>query len=86
MFPMKEKSDQAVFSFLDLILLMQASVDRLTLNYCNKNPPGTPSIPIESVNIKPDLNALLTLTMERRALLAAEISLLIWDRNKATTT
>ena len=50
MFPMKEKSDQAVFSFLDLILLMPASFDRLTLNYCNKNPPDTPSIPIESLN------------------------------------
>ena len=38
MFPTKEKSDQAVFSFLDLILLMPASFDRLTLNYCNKSP------------------------------------------------
>ena len=54
MFPMKEKSDQTVFSFLNLILLMQASVDRLTLNYCNKNPPDTPSIPIDSLNRIPD--------------------------------
>lgn len=54
MFPMKEKSNQTVFSFLNLILLMQASVDRLTLNYCNKNPPDTPSIPIDSLNRNPD--------------------------------
>ena len=78
MFPTKEKSDQAVFSFLDLILLMPASFDRLTLNYCNKNPPDTPSIPIESVNMNPDLNVLLA----RKAELAAEIFFLIWDRKK----
>ena len=47
MFPMKVTSDQAGFSFLDLILLIQASVDRLTPNFCNKNPPDTPNIPIE---------------------------------------
>ena len=78
MFPTKEKSDQAVFSFLDLNLLMPASSDRLTLNNCNKNPPDTPSIPIESVNMNPDLNVLL----ERKAVLAAEISFLVWDRKK----
>ena len=43
---MKVKSDQAGFSFLDPILLIQSSVDRLTLNYCTKNPPDTPNIPI----------------------------------------
>ena len=78
MFPTKEKSDQAVFSFLDLNLLMPASSDRLTLNYCNKNPPDTPSIPIEPRNMNPDLNVLL----ERKAVLAAEISFLVWDRKK----
>ena len=78
MFPTKEKSDQAVFSFLDLILLMPASFHRLTLNYCNKNPPDTPSIPIEPRNMNPDLNVLL----ERKAVLAAEIFFLIWDRKK----
>ena len=36
---MKVTSDQTGFSFLDLILLIQASVDRLTPNFCNKNPP-----------------------------------------------
>ena len=35
-----------------------------------------------------DLKALLTfkLTVERKAVLAAEISFSIWDQNKATTT
>ena len=35
---MKVKSDQAGLSFLDLILLIKSSVDRLTLDYCTKNP------------------------------------------------
>ena len=47
MFLMKFKSNQAGFSFLDLISLIKASVDLLTLNYCNKNPPDTPNIFIE---------------------------------------
>ena len=78
---MKVKSDQAGFNFLDLILLIQASFDRLTLNYCDKNQPDTPNIHIEWLCVNPDLNALLTykLTLERKA---TEIS---WDRNKATT-
>ena len=35
-----------------------------------------------------ELNALLTykLTLKRKAVLATEISFLMWDRNKATTT
>ena len=100
---MKVKSDQAGFSFLDLILLIQPSVDRLTLNYCTKNPPDTPNIPIMnyctknppdtsnipiiSLHMNPDLSALpkYKLTLERKAVLAAEIFFLIWDRNKATT-
>ena len=60
MFPMKVGSNQAGFSFLDLILLIGDSVDRSTLNYCNKNLPDTPNIPIESLYMNPDLNALLT--------------------------
>ena len=60
MFPIKVGSNQAGFSFLDLILLIGDSVDRSTLNYCNKNPPDTPNIPIESLYMNPDLNALLT--------------------------
>ena len=85
---MKVMSNQAGFSFLDLILLIRDSVDRSTLNYCNKNPPDTLNIPFESLYMNPDLNALLTykLTLERKAVLAAEISFLIQDRNKATTT
>ena len=85
---MKVMSNQAGFSFLDLILLIRDSVDRSTLNYCNKNPPDTLNIPFESLYMNPDLNALLTykLTLERKAVLAAEISFLIRDRNKATTT
>ena len=100
---MKVKSDQAGSSFLDLILLIQSSVDRLTLNYCTKNPPDTPNIPIMnyctknppdtsnipiiSLHMNPDLSALPKnkLTLERKAVLAAEIFFLIWDRNKATT-
>ena len=100
---MKVKSDQAGFSFLDPILLIQSSVDRLTLNYCTKNPPDTPNIPIMnyctqnppdtpnipfiSLHMNPDLSALPKnkLTLERKAVLAAEIFFLIWDRNKATT-
>ena len=39
--PMKVRSTQAGFTFLDLILLIRDSVDRLILNYCNKNPPKT---------------------------------------------
>ena len=87
-FPVKVKSDQVGFNFLDLILLIQASVEWLSLNYCNKNSYDTPNIPIASLSMNPDLNALVTykLTLERKAVLAAEISLLIWDRNKATTT
>ena len=46
-FPMKIKSDQAAFSFLDLILLIQASFDRLIVNYCDKNLPDTPNIPLK---------------------------------------
>ena len=85
---MKVMSNQAGFSFLDLILLIRDSVDRSTLNYCNKNPPDTLNIPFESLYMNPDLNALLTykLTLERKAVLAAEISFLIRDRNKVTTT
>ena len=85
---MKVMSNQAGFSFLDLILLIRDSVDRSTLNYCNKNPPDTLNIPFESLYMNPDLNALLTykLTLERKAVLATKISFLIWDRNKATTT
>ena len=100
---MKVKSDQAGFSFLDLILLIQSSVDRLTLNYCTKNPHDTPNIPIMnyctknppdtsnipiiSLHMNPDLSALpkYKLTLERKAVLAAETFFLIWDRNKATT-
>ena len=100
---MKVKSDQAGSSFLDLILLIQSSVDRLTLNYCTKNPPDTPNIPIMNyctknlpdtsnipiilLHMNPDLSALPKnkLTLERKAVLAAEIFFLIWDRNKATT-
>ena len=100
---MKVKSDQAGSSFLDLMLLIQSSVDRLTLNYCTKNPPDTPNIPIMnyctknppdtsnipiiSLHMNPDLSALPKnkLTLERKAVLAAEIFFLIWDRNKATT-
>ena len=85
---MKVTSNQAGFSFLDLILLIRDSVDRSTLNYCNKNPPDTLNIPFESLYMNPDLNALLTykLTLERKAVLAAEISFPIRDRNKVTTT
>ena len=44
---MKVKSDQAGFSFLDLTLVIQTSIDRLTLNYyCNKNAADTPSTSI----------------------------------------
>ena len=100
---MKVKSDQAGSSFLDLILLIQSSVDRLTLNYCTKNPPDTPNIPVMnyctknppdtsnipiiSLHMNPDLSALPKnkLTLERKAVLAAEIFFLILDRNKATT-
>ena len=92
---MKVKSDQAGFSFLDPILLIQSSVDRLTLNYCTKNPPDTPNIPIMnyctknppdtpnipfiSLHMNPDLSALPKnkLTLERKAVLAAEIFFLI---------
>ena len=92
---MKVKSDQAGSSFLDLILLIQSSVDRLTLNYCTKNPPDTPNIPIMnyctknppdtsnipiiSLHMNPDLSALPKnkLTLERKAVLAAEIFFLI---------
>ena len=88
MLPIKVKSDQAGFSLLDHIVLIQASVDRFMLNYCNKNQPDTPNTPIESLYMNPDLNALLTykLTVERKAVFATEVSFLIWDRNKATTT
>ena len=85
---MKVRSTQAGFTFLDLIILIRDSVDRLTLNYRNKNPPKTPNITIESLSMNPDLNALLTykLTLQRKAVLAAEISILVWDHNKATKT
>ena len=88
MFPRKVGSNQAGFSFLDLILLIGDSVDRSTLNYFNKSPADTPNIPIESLYMNPDLNALLMykLTLEQKAVLATEISFLMWDRNKATTT
>ena len=43
--PMKVRSTQAGFTFLDLILLIRDSVDRLTLNYRNKNPTKTPNEP-----------------------------------------
>ena len=88
MFPRKVGSNQAGFSFLDLILLIRDSVDRSTLNYFNKSPPDTPNIPIESLYMNPDLNALLMykLTLEQKTVLATEISFLMWDRNKATTT
>ena len=86
---MKVRSNQAGFSFLDLILLIRDSVDRSTLNYSKMNPPDTPNIPIESLfYMNPDWNTLLTykLTLERKAVLAAEFSFPIWDPNKATTT
>ena len=85
---MKVRSHQAGFSFLDLILLIRDFVDRSTLNYSNKNPPDTPNVPIESLYMNPDSNALLTykLTWEQKAVMAAEISFLIWDWKKATTT
>ena len=88
MFPRKVGSNQAGFSFLELILLIRDSVDRSTLNYFNKSPPDTPNIPIESLYMNPDFNALLMykLTLEQKAVLATEISFLMWDRNKATTT
>ena len=81
---MKVKSDQAGLSFLELILLIKSSVDRLTLDYCTKTPPDTPNIPIESLYMNSNLSALLTykLTLERKAVLAAEISFLIWNRIK----
>ena len=73
MFPIKVRSDQAGFSLLDHISLIQASVERFMLNYCNKNPPDTPNTPIESLYMNPDLNALLTykLTVERKAVFAS---------------
>ena len=85
MFPMKVKSDRAGFSFLDLILLIQASFDRLIMNYCDKNQPDTLNISFKSLYMNPDLNSLLTykLNLEQRVVLAAEIS---WDRNKTTIT
>ena len=88
MFLMKVRSNLAGFTFLDLILFIRDSVHRPSPNYCNKNPPDTPNIPTESLSMNPDLNALLTykLTLERKAVLAAQISFLIWDQNKATTT
>ena len=51
-------------------------VDRSTPKCCNKTPPDTPNIPIESLYTNPDLNALLTykLTLEREVVLAAEVS------------
>ena len=57
---MKVKSDQAGFSFLDLILLIQASFDQLIMNYCDKSLPDTLNIPFKSLYMNPDLNALLT--------------------------
>ena len=79
MFPRKVGSNQAGFSFLDLILLIRDSVDRSTLNYFNKSPPDTPNIPIESLYMNPDFNALLMykLTLEQKAVLATEISFLM---------
>ena len=73
MFPIKVRSDKAGFSLLDHISLIQASVERFMLNYCNKNPPDTPNTPIESLYMNPDLNALLTykLTVERKAVFAS---------------
>ena len=79
---MKVKSDQAGLSFLDLILLIKSSVDRLTLDYCTKTPPDTPNIPIESLYMNSNLSALLTYKLTLEAALAAEISFLIWNRIK----
>ena len=75
---MKVRSNLAGFTFLDLILLIRDSVHRSSLNYYNKNPPDTPNIPTESLSMNPDLNALLSfkLTLERKAVLAAQISFL----------
>ena len=83
MFPIKVGSNQAGFSFLDLILLIGDSVDRSTLNYCNKNPPDTPNIPIYEPRFERPPN--VQVNHERKTVLAAEISFLVWDRNKATT-
>ena len=55
---MKVKSGQAGFSFLDLILLIQASFHQLIMNYCDKNLPDTLNIPFKSLYLNPDLNAL----------------------------
>ena len=58
------------------LYVWRASFDRSILNYCDKNLPETQNIPIKSLCMNPDLNALLTykLTLERRVVLAAEIS------------
>lgn len=57
MFPMKMKYNQAVFIFLDLMLLMQASVNGLTLT---RRPHMTFQVYLlKSLNMNPDLNGLL---------------------------
>ena len=74
---MKVKSDQA-----DIDKIFRRSLD-IGLLY-QKTPPDTPNIPIESLHMNSNLSALLTykLTLERKAVLAAEISFLIWNRIK----
>ena len=57
MFPMKMKYNQSVFIFLDLMLLMQASVYGLTLT---RRPHMTFQVYLlKSLNMNPDLNGLL---------------------------
>ena len=83
MFPMKVKSDQA-----DIDKIFRRSLD-IGLLY-QKTPPDTPNIPIESLYMNSNLSALLTykLTLERKAVLAAEFLLPHMKSNqaKATTT
>ena len=82
---MKVKSDQAGLSFLDLILYW-SNLPSIAWHWIivPKTPPDTPNIPIESLYMNSNLSALLTykLTLERKAVLAAEISFLIWNRIK----
>ena len=80
---MKIKSDQAAFSFLDLILLIQASSVDSELLW--QEPTWHSEYSFRVLYMNPDLSALLTykLNLEQRVVLAAEIS---WDRNKTTIT
>lgn len=61
MFPMKMKYNQAVFIFLDLMLLMQASVDGLTLI---RRPHNFPSIPIKITQYELRLNVQVNFEVE----------------------